>query len=136
MDGLFFELIAYVLIVPLRILGLLGGSRGRAWARRCEQRLLREAWAIGATGATHNIEASADSVAAAYSLAATEYQRQAELELERNSTDLGRGQRRVESGSAGMSRSEQIREAMLEAQQSRQTQELRKREQRSQRRWE
>lgn len=119
MEALVVELVAYLIIFPLRVLGRLAGERGRTRAERAERWLLRHAWGIGASGITVNPETGHSGYyggGASESIAAVKYEEEAQRNLEFNTKDLNRGQRYVEAGNQEMSRSEQMREAMLQAQ--------------------
>ena len=119
MSGLIIELIAYLFILPTRVVGRLGGERALTWSERAERWLLRHAWGIAATGSTPNPytgQESSNNSAAARSVAALEFEREAQRQLEFSDRDLSRGPRYVEGGSPEMSRSEQMKNAMLEAQ--------------------
>ncbi len=120
MEALIVEAVAYLFVLPLRLLGLVGGRRMRARARRAEGWILEQAWRVGASGVTYNPETRADfSEGAHQSVWAVTVKRQAELDLERTTPELERGRRRVEGAATGASRSAQLREAMLEAQRRR-----------------
>lgn len=119
MSGMVIELIAYLFILPIRVVGWLGGERARNWSRRAERWLLRQAWSIGSTGLTGNPYSGLDSSTnheAANSVAALEFDEEAHRQLSFSDRELQRGPRYVEGGSPDMTRSEQMKDAMLEAQ--------------------
>ena len=126
MDAAAIELVAYLLILPLRLLGLIGGRRVRERTQRVEAWLLRQAWQVGASGGTfypntvRRINEEAHD-----SLQALEFKEQAELDLKRTTPELERGPKRVEAADADAPRSEQVREAMLDAQRRREVGERR-----------
>ena len=126
MDAAVIELAAYLLILPLRLLGLIGGRWVRKQTRRAEAWLLRQAWEIGASGGTFYPNTTRRINEEAHeSLQALELKKQAELDLERTTPELRRGRRGVEAAGADASHSEQMREAMLEAQRRREVVERR-----------
>lgn len=120
MEAVVVEAVAYLLVLPLRVLGLIGGRRVRERTRRAEWWILRQAWRIGASGLTENTETGGGlSEGAWHSAAALKFKEDAEVDLERTAPELERGRRRVEGRDAEGSRSEQMREALLEAQRRR-----------------
>ena len=126
MEAMIVEAVAYLFVLPLRVLGLVGGRRVRARTRRAEWWILQQAWRVGASGVTYNPETKADfSEGAHASVWALTVKEQAELDLERATPELERGRRRVEEADGGAPRSAQLREAMLEAQRRRETGERR-----------
>ena len=130
------EAVAYLLVLPLRVLGLLGGRRVRERTRRAEWWILRQAWRIGASGGDAMMPDPSTgrriNEEAHESVWALTVREQAELDLERTAPELERGRRRVEGRDAEGSRSEQMREALLEAQRRR---EVGRRDGRGLRRW-
>ncbi len=122
MAALIVEIVAYLLLAPIRLIGLIGGRRTKNWSTRVEDWLLHHAWGIGASGDQYALEA----------FATLKYKDEANRNLAFNTRDLEPGRRYVEGGNARMSRSEQVREAMVEAQrrQNQQAERARKRRQR------
>ena len=126
MDAAVIELAAYLLILPLRLLGLVGGRRVRERTQRAEAWLLRQAWKVGASGGTFYPDTARRINEEAHeSLQALEFKEQAELDLERTTPELERGRRQVETANVDAPRSEQVREAVLEAQRRREAGERR-----------
>ena len=126
MEALIVEAVAYLLVLPLRALGLLGGRRVRERTRRAEWWILRQAWRIGASGVMHDSNTGRRINEEAHeSVWALTVQEQAEVDLERTTPELERGRQRVEGRDAGESRSAEMREAMLEAQRRREVVERR-----------
>ena len=120
MEALIVEAVAYLFVLPLRLLGLVGGRRMRARTRRAEGWILEQAWRVGASGVTYNPGTDADfSEGAHQSVWTVTVKRQAELDLERTTPELEHGRRRVEGADADAPRSAQLRAAMLEAQRRR-----------------
>ena len=118
MEALIVEAAAYLLVLPLRALGLVGGRRVRERTRRAEWWILRQAWRIGASGVTTNTETGGGFSEDAWrSAAVLKFEEEAKLNLERTTPELEGGRRRVEGRDAGGGgRSAEMREAMLEAQ--------------------
>ena len=121
MVALVVEAIAYLIILPLRLIGLVGGSRIREQMRQAEEWVLRQAWHIGASGLTDD----AVNEAAHRSMGVVKDKEQAEIDLERSTPELKRGPRRIETANIEAPRSEQVKKAMLEAQRLRHAQEQR-----------
>ena len=112
MEAAVIELAAYLLILPLRVFGFVGGRRVRERTQRAEAWLLRQAWGIGASGLTTNPETGGGIAEGAHlSVWVLRFKEQAELDLERTAPELRRGRRGVEAAGADASRSEQMREA-------------------------
>ena len=114
------EVAAYVFVLPLRVVGLIGGRRMRAWTARAEWWLLRQAWAIGGSKAIYQDLGFLDN-SARESARALGVRAGAETELGWATEPLASGPRRIEAANADAPRSEQLREALLEAQRGRQT---------------
>ena len=126
MDAAVIELAAYLLILPLRLLGLIGGRWVQKQTQRAEAWLLRQAWGIGASGLTTNPETGGGITEGAHlSVWVLKFKEQAELDLERTTPELERGPKRVEAADVDAPRSEQVREALLEAQRRREVGERR-----------
>ena len=126
MEATAVEFVAYLLILPLRVLGFVGGRRVRVRTQRAEAWLLRQAWGIGASGLTANSETGGGITEGAHlSVWVLKFKEQAELDLERTTPELERGPKRVEAAGVDAPRSEQVREAMLEAQRRREVGERR-----------
>ena len=102
MEALIVEAAAYLLVLPLRALGLVGGRRVRERTRRAEWWILRQAWRIGASGVTTNTETGGGFSEDAWrSAAALKFEEEAKLNLERTTPELEGGRRRVEGRDAG-----------------------------------
>ena len=125
MEAMVVELVAYLFVLPLRLLGWIGGRRVRERTQRAEAWLLRSAWQIGASGVTINPETHHFNEGAHQSVWALKYKEQAELDLERTTPELERRYRRIETTTVDAPRSEQMKEAMLEAQRLRRAREQR-----------
>ena len=98
----------------------------RERTQRAEAWLLRQAWGIGASGLTTNPETGGGITEGAHlSVWVLKFKEQAELDLERTTPELERGPKRVEAADVDAPRSEQVREAMLEAQRRREVVERR-----------
>ena len=126
METLIVEAIAYLFVLPLRVVGLIGGRRVRERTRRTEGWILEQAWRVGASGVMHDSNTGRRINEEAHaSVWALTVKQQAEVDLERTTPELERGRRRVEGAATGAPRSAQLREAMLEAQRRREAGERR-----------
>jgi len=123
MEAVVLELFAYSVIVPLRIVGLLGGRHIRKRTKQGEDWLLRLVWRAAGTNIANNLWAgSPDVLESADALARVS---QAKIDAERAAVTTQRGPKRVEGADAEASRSEQLKDAMLEAQRLRRAREQR-----------
>lgn len=113
------EVAAYVFVLPLRVVGLIGGRRVRARTTRAEWWLLRQAWTIGGSRAIDADLGRVDNDARE-SARTLGVRADAETELSWATGPLASGPRRIEAANADAPRSEQLREALLEAQRERQ----------------
>lgn len=113
------EVAAYAFVLPLRIIGLVGGRRVRAWTARAEWWLLRQAWTIGGSRAIDADLGRVDNDARE-SARTLGVRAEAETELGWATRPLASGPRRIETVNVDAPRSEQLREALLEAQRKRQ----------------
>lgn len=113
------EAAAYVFVLPLRVIGLIGGRRVRARTTQAEWWLLRQAWTIGGSKAIYQDLGFLDN-SARESAKALGVRAEAETELGWATRPLASGPRRIETANVDAPRSEQLREALLEAQRGRQ----------------